>query len=92
MVSGEPDRVRFSASTELILKSNKMKKDLIIFVLCCIAASTIESTGVFFLVPLASILGAFALTIGKLLNEQKPNNFEIDQLLDYSTRNDMMEG
>lgn len=68
-----------------------MKRDLIIFVLCCVAASTIESEGIYFLIPLTSILGAFALTIGKLLDEQKPNNFklEIDQLLDYSTRNDM---
>lgn len=67
-----------------------MKKDLLIFVLCCIAATTIESEGIYFLIPLTSILGALALTIGKL-NEQKPNNFklEIDQLLDYSTRNDM---
>ena len=65
-----------------------MKKDLIIFVLCCVAATTIESEGIYFLIPLTSIIGAFALTIGKL-NEQKPNNLEIDQLLDYSTRNDM---
>lgn len=68
-----------------------MKKDLLIFVLCCIAATTIESEGIYFLIPLTSILGAFALTIGKL-NKKKQSNFEIDQLLDYSTRNDMMEG
>lgn len=69
-----------------------MKKDLIIFVCCGIAATTIESTGIYFMIPLVSVVVAVVLTIDKL-NKRNPSSlvYDIDQLLDYSTRNDMME-
>ena len=68
-----------------------MKKDLLIFVLCCIAATTIESTGIFFMIPLASTIGAFVLTITKLNNKKSESVYYTDeQLLDLSTRNDIL--
>ena len=68
-----------------------MKKDLLIFVLCCVAATTIESEGIYFLIPLTSIIGAFALTIGKL-NGKMPKSIDYtnEQLIDFSTRNDIV--
>lgn len=67
-----------------------MKKDLLIFVLCCVAATTIESEGIYFLIPLTSILGAFALTIGKLNGKKSNIDYTDEQLLDFSTRNDIV--
>lgn len=68
-----------------------MKKDLLIFVLCCIAATTIESTGIFFMIPLASIICAFVLTITKLNDKKSESVYYTDeQLLDLSTRNDIL--
>jgi hypothetical protein len=68
-----------------------MKKDLLIFVLCGIAATTIESTGIFFMIPLASIIGAFVLTITKLNDKKSKSMYYTDeQLLDLSTRNDIL--